>query len=168
MDSASDMKLLYHNAVKNWFVHSLVQNQPCQKLIYTQPCPKTSLSAIALYRALSKLPNVICPVHAVSLVALWCHIDAVRVASTCFDHNWGVACWEAAANGLLAVKNFVKRCAFNGRNRLLTSCPSVCPHVSAPLLLDGITWNFILGTSVKVFRENPNSCKSDRIVGHFT
>ena len=38
----------------------------------------------------------------------------------------------------------------------LTACPSVCPRVSARLIVDGFSWNFILETFIKICLESPD------------
>ena len=46
--------------------------------------------------------------------------------------------------------------------------PCVCPHVSARLPLDGFSWISILGTFIKICRQNTGSLKYDKNIGHFT
>jgi len=46
--------------------------------------------------------------------------------------------------------------------------PCVCRHVSARLPLDGFSWISILGTFIKIGRQNNDSLKYDKNIGHFT
>jgi hypothetical protein len=69
--------------------------------------------------------------------------------------------WDVAPYGFQARLH-------NREKRLLASCPSVGPHVSAPLPVDVCPWNWMLGTFMKICRENPSMVKTGKNIGHLT
>jgi hypothetical protein len=60
---------------------------------------------------------------------------------------------------LRSINHFQARSYSRGRRLLTRSCPSVCPHVSGLVPLDGFQWNVILRTFKKICHEIPNLVK---------
>ena len=93
--------------------------------------------------------------------------DIQMVMQTCriVFVNWNMICksWESfTSHTPRSTVLFLDAFANRKKRRLASSCPSVCPHVSARLPQDGFPWNFMMGTSIKICRETPNFVKIEQ------
>ena len=93
-----------------------------------------------------------------STTAIYCHAEAQRNILWLW-HHVDVICSAAVHLHVLGAFAQSRKAPLNPSHVR----PSVYPHVSARLPLDGFPWNLILGTSMEVFRETPGVVKIGQI-----